>query len=612
MTSTCGGSPPSQLAVAFGIDALQDLAEPRVLARGWGYADDRHVLELEVSADHASATVLGTVPYDVELRVVTGAADWSCTCPYAEDGPLCKHVVAVALVALEQDAGQPPAQPARPPAPTTDAPRSRLMRDLPEGRGEALERRETETRTIADHLASLDRADLVDLVLDAAVDDVGLHERLLTRAHAATGAEPDRRVWRERLEAAFATGGFVTYREAPDWAAGVRRAIDLLDELHGAGHHDLVIHLCEHAHRLADRAVQDVDDSDGWLTDISAQLAERHLRACTAAAPDRVALARRLIELELTSELEGFHRAAITYAEVLGAAGIAEYRRLLEPRWQELAGSDDPYEDRFAVREARIGVALASGDPDELIEVRRHDLRTATDHLEVSAALEEAGRTEEAIGWARDGLDRYADRPWQTGPLRDHLARLLRAAGDDAGAVVLYRVAFDQAPSLGAYRQLLTEAGLDAEVEAERAKARLRRRLGGSTDAPATTATTATTGGASAQTLVEILTADGSVDEAWQVATVHGCDERMWSTLARAREAEYPLDAVEVYGRQALELIDRKRTPAYRAAVDLMARIQRLAVTAGHPEVFHDLLQRVRTEHRAKRNLRALLDQRGW
>jgi hypothetical protein len=46
--------------------------------------------------------------------------------------------------------------------------------------------------------------------------------------------------------------------------------------------------------------------------------------------------------------------------------------------------------------------------------------------------------------------------------------------------------------------------------------------------------------------------------------------------------------------------------------VDLMARVRRLAVAAGRPEVFDDLLERVRTEHRAKRNLRALLDQRGW
>jgi uncharacterized Zn finger protein len=58
--------------------------------------------------------------------------------------------------------------------------------------------------------------------------------------------------------------------------------------------------------------------------------------------------------------------------------------------------------------------------------------------------------------------------------------------------------------------------------------------------------------------------------------------------------------------------IDRKRNDAYRSAVELMARIRRLADTAGEPERFHALLTRVRTEHKAKRNLKALLDQKPW
>ena len=58
--------------------------------------------------------------------------------------------------------------------------------------------------------------------------------------------------------------------------------------------------------------------------------------------------------------------------------------------------------------------------------------------------------------------------------------------------------------------------------------------------------------------------------------------------------------------------IDRKKNDAYRAAVDLMARIRRLADEAGEPARHRDLLDHVQTKHTAKRNLTGLLNRRGW
>lgn len=101
-------------------------------------------------------------------------------------------------------------------------------------------------------------------------------------------------------------------------------------------------------------------------------------------------------------------------------------------------------------------------------------------------------------------------------------------------------------------------------------------------------------------------------DEAWHVAADHGCDARMRMTLARAREATHPLDAINVYEPEVFALIDQKKNGAYRSAVDLMARIKRLSAAAGESERFQAVLHRARTEHRAKRNLKAMLDKKGW
>ena len=53
-----------------------------------------------------------------------------------------------------------------------------------------------------------------------------------------------------------------------------------------------------------------------------------------------------------------------------------------------------------------------------------------------------------------------------------------------------------------------------------------------------------------------------------------------------------------VYEREALALIDRKKNENYRAALDLLDRIRRLAIAAGHPERFAALNTRVGSEHK--------------
>ncbi len=95
------------------------------------------------------------------------------------------------------------------------------------------------------------------------------------------------------------------------------------------------------------------------------------------------------------------------------------------------------------------------------------------------------------------------------------------------------------------------------------------------------------------------------------VALEHGCDGRLWLALAKAREADHPLDSISVYEREMESQIETKTNRGYRAAVDWLARIRRLASEAGEPGRFDELLNRVRQQHKPKRNLMALLDKPG-
>jgi uncharacterized Zn finger protein len=574
------------LAEAFSRSDVMGLAGPAVYGRGVGYLRQGRVEPQAGGDSRFRATVRGSMPYKVELWVDGGQPGWSCTCPYAEDGSFCKHCVATALLFDDDDLNA-------------------LLDDPPESGDEP---REEGDVLLAEHVVRLDRRRLVELLLEAADQDWRLRERLLADARAERGQGPDLAVWRRRVDAAFHPyGEVVTYHQAAGWAARVDEVIDALAELCDVGHPEAAAVLAEHAHRRADEAIDYVDDSDGWLTTISQRLVELHLHACAEGAPDPVELAGRLVALELTSELDGFHRAAATYANVLGPDGLAEYRRLVRPRWDELRSRSEGWSSRrYTLREAMVGLALATDDPDGLIEVYRHDPTTADAYLGIARALMVAGRDGEAETWAREGLAESAGRSWQTQPLRDLLARLLRDRGEPSAALELFWDAFVRAPSLSAYRRLLDEAGDDAQTVKARALEALTYRVEQPADGDARG------GPGPSGVLVEILAYEGDTQRAWEVATDHGCDRQMWLTLARTREDAHPLDAIGVYEPEVFALIEAKKNATYRQAVDLLGRIRRLAGQADQPQRFEAALQRVRAEHGRKRNLMKLIDQKGW
>ena len=276
---------------------------------------------------------------------------------------------------------------------------------------------------------------------------------------------------------------------------------------------------------------------------------------------------------------------------------MAEYRRIVEPLWAALGSGDDLWShDSFRIREAMVGVALASGDPDELIRVKQRDLRIPDDYEEIAAFLRAAGRTDEAVAWARDGLERFADRPWQLRPLRELLAELLREQGAGTDAVELFAAAFAKVPSVDGYRRLLAEAALVGEELARRDWAL------GLVRADAR----------HASVLVAILLHEGELDEAWLVAGVHGCDQRLWLELARAREATHPLEVIPVFVAEMDAQISTKSKAGYRKAAKTLAHIRELAEAGDAPERFDEILERVRVEHKQKSTFMAVVDQQGW
>ena len=97
---------------------------------------------------------------------------------------------------------------------------------------------------------------------------------------------------RKSLEKALRIQGFVEYRDMPAYAAGVESAIHGIEGLLESGEATAALEMCERGlNGLAD-ALEDTDDSDGYINGLMEQLRQLHLQACQTARPDPEALGR--------------------------------------------------------------------------------------------------------------------------------------------------------------------------------------------------------------------------------------------------------------------------------------------------------------------------------
>ena len=575
-------------------EALLGRAGGRTFRRGQRYATEGRVSGMVEEGASLSGTVAGTDDYEVRLWLDGDELASSCDCPVGEDGVFCKHMVALASAWV----GGGPASPDRD---------QRLPQPKP-----VRPRRVTDDEIRA-HLESQDRAALVELVLDQADRDDGLRERLALRVALAEAAGAGAPLVLRAIDQAVRAPDFIRYADAFAYARGIDAAIDLVEDTLRAGSAAAAIELCEHALGRIERAMEHVDDSDGEMGGLLERVQELHREACEVARPDPVNLATRLFAWELGDEWDVFSGAALTYADVLGEAGLAEYRRRAEVEWAKVPplapGADT--ERSFAGRRFRItsimeSLARAAGDVDELVAIMSRDLSSPYSFLEIARVCLEAVRADDALDWAERGMRAFPKT--LDGRLRAFLAEIYHERSRHDEAIALFWSAFEESPTLEAFLLLKSHAArVDAwPVWSERALATAR-------DAVVRARATARPARArwdlpaDASALARMHLSEGDVDAAWREATALGCSEQVWRELARRRESAHPADAIPIYQREVEALLGTKRNDGYAAAVELLGHIRALMVTLRTENEFTAYLASVRAAHGRKRNFTSML-----
>lgn len=527
----------------FDVEALRELVGDKVFARGQAYHRDGQVEILAVEPGRILARVAGTEDYRTELTGCGGDIGGECSCPALQDRGVCKHMVAAALAANSMD-------------------------DVETEAGGALSR-------IREHLSQQGADSLVELILSLAERDPALFRRLSVAAETARADDGTALArLRKAIDEATRTGGYIDYREAASWAAGVEAVLDCVAQLPAAGRGAVALELAGRAVDRLEKAIGEIDDSDGHCGALLEQAQEIHLAAARVAQPEPVQFAGELFARETQSDYDVFNGAAELYADVLGSDGLAEYRRLAVLAWEQLPprvgrtadGQRGPEGYRRLTKILDF-FAERDGDVDSRVALRAKDLSSPWSYLQLAEFCLSQGRADEALRRAQDGLWMFEDDRPDERLVRFAVDLLSRAGRTEEAGAHLWR-AFEKAPSLELYVQLRRLGGENVKA---RAAEFLEARLAGQPPAQ---------WHGRADLLVGVLMHEQMFDQAWAAARKHGVSMGKKEALAMASQATHPREAIAAYSERVDQLVDAGGNAAYAEAAALLTRMAGLRSAA--------------------------------
>ena len=572
--------------------AIRRLAGPGSLERGEEYFARGRVRSLVLDDGTITAKVRGRQEYRVALWAKGTSVAHSCTCPLGSGGTFCKHCVAAGLAWLA--------------LPTEGRDASRTAR-APAVRME----------DVRAYLAAQDKDALVKMLMDQVRVDDRLRGRLLLQVARKGPKGPNLATFRAAIDNAVDAGGFVDYRSAYQYAAGIDEAVDTIKGLLKEGHAAEVIELAEYAIAAVEDATGQVDDSDGHMGGILHRLQDLHHAACKKARPEPETLARRLLEWEMRSDMDTFLDAAERYKAILGKKGLAEYRRLAEAEWARLPAqppgqhADEGAHRRWQITHIMETLARQAGDIEALVRIKSRDLSHAYGYLQIAEIYKGARQHDLALEWAERGVKAFPERT--DSRLRDFLAEEYHRRKRHEEAMALIWAQLTDVPGLELYKKLKSHADRVGQWAGwrERALAFIREHVAKAKTA-ARPGIWAWSPRVDHSLLVEIFLWEKDADAAWREATHGGCSGLLWLEVASRLEKGRPEDALAIYRAQIEPTVEQKGDAAYQAAVRLLRKVSALMSRMGQASELATYLESIRAAHKPKRNFIKLLDATKW
>ena len=531
---------------------LLDLANEGSLQRGRAYARGGRVTLTHVAPDLVRAEARGTTTYDVVLA----DPGWSCSCPVGVSGAFCKHAVATALLADD-------------PTLLTSEPIG------PSGAGD------DEGTDLQSWLSGLDRDGLLATLADVLQHHPEALDTVASRYARSTG---DVAALKGLVDSLATRRRYLDWRESNEHGRHAHQVVDALQEALGQESAAGLLPLLQRAVELLVRVCLKADDSSGILGDAVGRVVQLHAQAArwsgVTERQESAKLVRWLVRWGLV-EQDLFDLDIVEYADALGPDGVAAYRREVE---KILAKRPEDWSAGHALKR----VAVAEGDPDQIVAVVGGDLAGPHAYLALVDALAHAGHDGLALRYALEGLQGTLV-PHQSITLYDTAARMLRERGELDRCLALRREQLARIPTPTSYAAL------------HRAAEDLRCWPPERLDALDVLMTK------NFQGYLEVLLGEKQVDLAWSAAAGASVSPALRLQLLRARGPEHPEEVLDDYE----ELVEQALVPTgqqhYRTAVGYLGELRRFALACGQPQRYAELVARLLVEQQRRPTLVQML-----
>ncbi len=432
---------------------LRELAGARVFGRGQTYAQGGAVQALSVSWDaddlRAQATVSGTQDYAVDWRIDRdGAVDANCDCPHAQDGCFCKHQVALGLALHALLAGAELAP--------DDAAKKKIAA--------AAKRAQTQTanrQALRDFLRRQSAPDLAERMWQWAERDRALMAEVRSWAamDAAAAGGGAAEALKPVINQLLGYRDFIDYDEAGGYARRAQSVVTLLsqttkrDPVQARG-------LCEHALRRLWKAIENADDSNGEIGNVTVAVFEV-LKSAVAAAPPPAEWVKKWFNLLDDDPFGLWPDDALV--DVAGPDFQRAWGQRVTDEWLTYAarapatargdggGWDYP---RSKLRGRYISHLKKQGDPQAVLHALQEHQREAHEYSELVQHCESIGRYRDAMTFAQQGLQRFPD-DWR---LEADVLRCCERDGWDEEALAIRRRQLERSPSVENYGAVLRAA----------------------------------------------------------------------------------------------------------------------------------------------------------